>query len=184
MYEVELKAWVDDVTDLQMRLESQCTYLREFDKRDRYFTAPECSADPGAVPQRFRLRRDGEKLVCTYKQKDLGQSVEVNVEREFEVSDEDAFLGLVRRLGCTPFVDKHKEGRQYEYNGLTVELSVVQGLGSFLEIERLLGDDASDVERASAGAEVRAALETFGVGAERIEARPYTQMLLDSGGGQ
>lgn len=184
MYEVELKARVDDATELQTRLEALCSYRREFDKRDRYFTAPECTADPGWVPHRFRLRRDGEALVCTYKQKTLEQSVEVNMEREFEVSDEDAFVGLVSRLGCTPLVDKHKEGRQYDYNGLTVELSLVHGLGTFLEIERLLGDDASDAERAAAGEEVRAALETLGVGTDRIEERPYTQMLLDGTGGR
>lgn len=184
MYEVELKAWVDNAAALQTRLEALCTYRREYDKRDRYFTAPECSADPGWVPHRFRLRRDGDELVCTYKQKDIEQSVEVNLEREFEVSDEDAFLGLVQRLGCTPLVDKHKQGRQYDYKGLTVELSFVHGLGTFLEIERLLRDDSSEAERAAAGREVRAALETFGVEAERIEERPYTQMLLDGVGGR
>jgi predicted adenylyl cyclase CyaB len=165
MYEVELKAWVDDATELQRRLDATCT-------------------DPEWRPQRFRLRRDGEELVCTYKQKAVDQLVEMNLEREFEVSDEDAFLGLVRRLGCTPIVDKHKQGRQYDYNGLTVELSLVHGLGTFLEIERLLGDDSTEADRAAAGEEVRAALETFGVSAERIEERPYTQMLLDGVGGR
>ncbi|NBF39998.1 MAG: class IV adenylate cyclase [Spirochaetes bacterium] len=184
MYEVELKAWVDDATELQRRLDATCSYRRDFDKRDRYFSAPACAADREWSPQRFRLRRDGEELVCTYKQKAVDQSVEMNLEREFEVSDEDAFLGLVRRLGCTPLVDKHKQGRQYDYNGLTVELSVVHGLGTFLEIERLLGDDSSEADRAAAGEEVRAALETFGVSAERVEERPYTQMLLDGVGGR
>ena len=184
MYEIELKAWVDDSAELQTRLDATCTYRRDFDKRDRYFTAPECAADPGWTPHHFRLRRDGDELVCTYKHKAVEQSVEINLEREFEVSDEDAFLDLVRRLGCTPLVDKHKKGRQYDYNGLTVELSVVHGLGTFLEIERLLGDDSSEAERAAAGEEVRAALEAFGVEAERIEERPYTQMLLDEVGGR
>ncbi|MFP4374090.1 MAG: class IV adenylate cyclase [Spirochaetaceae bacterium] len=178
MYEVELKAWVDEAREVQMRLDAMCAYRREFDKRDRYFTAPECAADPDWTPSRFRLRRDGDALVCTYKHRSLEQAVEVNLEREFEVSDEDAFLGLVRHLGCTPLVDKHKQGRQYEYRGLTVELSVVHGLGTFLEIERLLADDATEEERAAAREEVRAALATLGLGTERIEERSYTQMLL------
>jgi adenylate cyclase class 2 len=182
MYEVELKAWIDDPDAVQARLEKLCSFTRAYDKRDRYFAAPQATADPGWLPQQFRLRRDDETLVCTYKQKRIEDGVEVNLEREFEVSDEEAFVGLIRRLGCTPLVDKHKQGRQYAYRGLTVELSRVDNLGTFLEIEKLVADDASDADREAAGAEVREALVALGVDPSRIEARPYTRMLLDGVG--
>ncbi|MFO8064651.1 MAG: class IV adenylate cyclase [Spirochaetota bacterium] len=176
MYEVELKAWVSDVEPVRRTLERSCTFQRRFDKRDRYFTAPE-----GAPPQQFRLRRDGEHLVCTYKQKAVTEGVETNLEREFEVSDEEAFVGLVERIGCTALVNKHKQGSLYRYHGLNVELSYVEGLGTFLEIEKLVADD--DAERARADREVREALSRLGGEALHIEARPYTQLLLDTGHG-
>jgi adenylate cyclase class 2 len=179
MYEVELKAWIDEPEVMRARLDELCSFRREYDKRDRYFAAPRCAADPGWLPQQFRLRRDDERLVCTFKQKGVEEGVEVNLEREFDVSDEESFVGLIRRLGCTPLVDKHKQGRQYEYRGLTVELSWVHSLGTFLEIEKLVPDDAGDAERDAAGAEVRDALASLGVDPDRIEERPYTRMLLD-----
>lgn len=183
MYEVELKAWVDDSERVRARLQGHCSFRREYEKRDRYFKAPAAAADPAWVPRQFRLRRDADSLVCTYKEKTVADGVEVNLEREFDVSDEEAFVGLIERLGCTPLVDKHKRGRQYEYHGLTVELSEVAGLGTFLEIERLVPDDADEAARDAAAAEVRAALESFGVSAGAIEERPYTRMLLDGVGG-
>lgn len=179
MYEVELKAWVDDPQAVRRRLDEACSYRRDFDKRDRYFKAPSCAAAAGWVPKQFRLRRDEESLVCTYKHKRVEDGVEINLEREFDVSDEEAFVGLVERLGCTPFVDKHKRGSLWDYHGLNVELSEVDRLGVFLEIERLVPDGAAAEEQDRAGREVREALVFFGVDPARIEERPYTRMLAE-----
>ncbi|MFP4637313.1 MAG: class IV adenylate cyclase [Spirochaetaceae bacterium] len=179
MYEVELKAWVDDVAALRRRLDERCVFQREFDRRDSYFLAPECAADSQWCPRQFRLRRDDEHVVCTYKQKDLADGVETNLEREFEVSDEQAFRGLIRRLGCTPLVEKRKRGRLYGYRNMNVELSEVEGLGYFVEVEKLLPDETGEADRARAREEVKAALAAFGVSPGRIEERPYTLMLRE-----
>jgi adenylate cyclase class 2 len=179
MYEVELKAWVDDTTSVERTLEKACVFRRTFDKRDRYFAAPSCAAAEEWVPKQFRLRQEAGTLVCTYKQKRMEAGVEVNLEREFDVSDEDAFVGLVERIGCTPLVDKHKHGSLWEYHGLNVELSEVDRLGTFLEIERLVDDDADEAAQRRAQQQVRTALVELGGDPNRIEERPYTRMLLE-----
>ena len=182
MYEVEVKAWVDDTPSVERALEKICVFRRTFDKRDRYFSAPSCAAAEQWVPKQFRLRRDEDQLVCTYKQKRMEDGVEVNLEREFVVSDEDAFVGLVERIGCAPLVEKHKHGSLWEYHGLNVELSEVDRLGTFLEIERLVDDDADEAVQRRAQEEVRKALVDLGGNPDRIEERPYTRMLLEGAG--
>ncbi|MFP4153622.1 MAG: class IV adenylate cyclase [Alkalispirochaeta sp.] len=173
--EVEIKAHVDAPEGVIARLEEIGSFRRRYIKEDRYFGR---SRDPKR--SRFRLRRDGERWVCTYKQKTLVDRVEQNREVEFDVSDGDAFTSLAEELGFFVAVEKRKEGSEWTVDGIIVEVSNVFSLGHFVELELILQDESDPEELAAARRRLFALLERIGIPASRIETRPYTQMIYEN----
>lgn len=175
MMEVELKARVRDLAAVRRRVESFASYIRPFDKSDEYWHGPDWRFVRGT--KGFRLRMDGQKAIVTFKQKRNDGGIEINRETEFEVSSADGFKALVERIGCEPFYRKHKAGHAYGYDGCTIELVSIDGLGDFIEIERLLErDDSGDI--ALALGSVKSILAMAGVPDNDIEGRSYSELML------
>jgi adenylate cyclase, class 2 len=100
----------------------------------------------------------------------------VNDEREFTVSDATVFGDLLSRLGLAVWIRKRKIGEAWTADGVTIELSEIEGLGFFVELEILADvDDAATV--AEARKRLQATLERIGIDAAKIETRYYTEML-------
>jgi adenylate cyclase class 2 len=144
-----------------------------------------------------------ESVLVTYKHKEITDGIEVNDEREFTVSapsaempsSEDAsaaalFEDLLTRLGLCKGISKEKQGRAWtipsESAGqsgavprpILAELSLVTGLGWFVELEIITEDnDQQMVEECRQ--QLLALLEKLEIPADRIEARPYTVMLRE-----
>lgn len=171
--EIELKAWVDNTAEVTAALDALCRFRRRFHKEDRYYAAPAGSGRD----QQFRLRSDGDTAYCTFKEKRIRGGVEISEEREFSVGDIAAFEELLRRIGCRRYLTKSKQGAQYDYDGLTVELAEIAGLGSFIEIEYVSAEqDAESADRAEE--RIRGLVERLGIPSSRIEERPYSKLLL------
>ncbi|MDR3334542.1 MAG: class IV adenylate cyclase [Treponema sp.] len=178
--EIELKAWVDDSQELKKVLCSLAGYPAAFEKADAYWypagteTAPSSGVRIREVVTTDAAGKVTQTIWVTYKIKEVQEGIEVNDEREFEVSDKAAFEELLRRVGLEPGVAKHKQGWAWEYEGITVELAQVTGLGWFVELEIL-----TDTGGIVAGARTRllACLQQLGIAENRIESRYYTEML-------
>lgn len=198
--EVEMKARVSSFDEIDRRLAAICTFERSYEKRDIYLrgpggrvedswahwltarlatrpgnggtTSPESSKAARRAPtQDFRIRIDDGSAMCTFKDRTLSNGMEVNREVEFALTDVEAFLELVKRLGCRLFSCKVKDGKRYHHDRcdgttLTVELSLIEGLGVFLEVERVVDDS----ERAEAPGNEQAPHDPH-VGGERHAAR-------------
>lgn len=179
--EVEMKAWIDDPEALRRHLREGCREIRSFYKSDTYFVAPVPPAgSPGLPPQEFRIRTDDGKLICTFKEKEIVDGMETNREVEFAVSDGEAFSELAERVGCRVFVRKQKRGTLFFCDGLSVELSEVAGLGTFLEVEKVVeDDDPAAIARAQSG--VRTFFADLGIAPDKIEPRPYNDILIEKG---
>jgi len=174
MMEIELKARLDNPAAVEACVVSFARYVRTFDKSDEYWHGRGWRDARGT--KGFRLRKDNGTSVVTFKQKTCLDGMEVNKETEFEVSDAEAFYALVLRLDCEPYYRKRKHGTAYEYQGCTIELLEVDGLGHFIEIERLI-ESNDNVEVAKAKELVRSILAKAGVSDEQIEARTYSAMI-------
>ena len=175
MTEVELKAHVEDTAAVERRVASFATFLHRVDKRDSYWHSPGWKSHRGS--RGFRVRSEGTGLMVTFKIKHIEDGMEVNNEREFGITDAQAFQEFVERLGCEPYYQKRKIGVAYRYDNMTLEILEVEGAGAFLEIERLLeSDDPEAISRARE--DVRAALALAGVSESAIETRTYSQMIL------
>jgi adenylate cyclase class 2 len=192
--EIELKVRISEPETMKKRLADRGIYAGAYEKEDAYWffsgTGGESPA-PGLPPAGLRIRReravqdDGGASTCTritYKTRTLREGVEMNDEREFEVSDAGVFEDLLRRLGLKPGIQKHKQGWAWRCGGdaepVLAELLEVRGLGWFLELEILAppGD-----ERALTAGQARlfALLDALEIPRSRIESRPYTEMLRE-----
>jgi adenylate cyclase class 2 len=197
-FEIELKAWIDDREAAERRIGALADLTADYEKEDRYWLPASPSGEPRAVPvSGVRIRRetviarDGNKesvTLVTYKTKEVRDGIEVNNEKEFSLKDPlgggaagdeaavEAFEELLERLGLTPGISKKKKGRSWKYGGITVELSDVERLGCFLELEVLAGDCESEtVERARES--LFGLLGLIGISKDRIETRYYNEML-------
>lgn len=176
-YEVEMKAWVDDWDSMETTLRNRAAFVRAFRKEDRYFLVDAgSSALDGRSERGFRLRVDGQGARVAFKRKRRHRQAEINVEREFEVDDAEAFVELMKRIGLEPEFTKVKEGLQFDSDGLVIELVHIRELGDFLEVE-YVDECADDSTHEAATQRIEEFLRECGVDSDRIETEPYMKLL-------
>ncbi|MDR1429059.1 MAG: CYTH domain-containing protein [Spirochaetaceae bacterium] len=183
--EIEVKARVSDSESVKKRIPAGAVYLGPYEKSDQYWLIPpEYGAGPN-FPSGIRVRKEKKSpeepltrcLVC-FKIKERRDAIEVNDEKEFEVSDAALFTELLERLALVKGQGKTKTGWAWEYEGITIELSLVAGLGWFVELEILA--PAAGEEAVEAGRKrLLALLNTLGITEDKIERRYYTEMLRE-----
>ncbi len=130
---------------------------------------------------RLRVRDESGRCVVTYKRKELRGDIEVNDEREFAIDDRAAFETLIRDLGFVPHIAKEKRTKTFAYAApggteVSIELSLVAGLGWFIEVE-ILADNPDEAATARARETLFCTLDRCGVERSAIETRYYTDML-------
>jgi adenylate cyclase class 2 len=185
-FEIELKAWVNDYEAVKNRL-SKCTEFEcQYNKEDVYWFP--IKADSIFPKSGLRIRtekiQDIQKkiILVTYKSKEMREKIEVNREHEFTVSGADdnaaleAFEGLLRAFGLAPGHTKKKSGFSFRTGDITAELSLVEKLGWFLELE-IIAEDACEETVKNARKKLFALLKTTGVDESNIETRYYSEML-------
>lgn len=185
--EIEIKAWVRNPRRTEVHLaEAGATFERDYRKEDRYFRFTERdSLGRRVLKQDVRIRIDGTKTFVTYKDKRLEKDLEINNEREFEVSDPRLMSDLFLRLGAENLIEKVKIGTAWRWNGLLIEVSEVLGLGHFIEIERVLPlpDDSSEGEQELSIRESESMINQLfarlEIPANDREIRTYTSMLSE-----
>jgi adenylate cyclase class 2 len=190
-FEIELKAWADNPEELKKRLSELGVYCYSYEKDDVYWTFPGAVADHVFISNQFKLRirreiktdlkgqRSSAALV-TYKTREIRGGIEVNDERELEISDGNIFEDILKQLGLTPGVRKEKRGTAWKCDQdgpILAELSEVKSLGHFIELEILSAVcDEADLEENRS--RLLVLLEKLDIPPEKIETRPYTQMLI------
>lgn len=183
--EIELKARLEDPEPVKKRLSETGVFLHAYEKDDCYLV----SADKALTirVRRERLLRDDtvtERVLVTYKTKEITDGVEVNDEREFQVSDAEAFEEFLDYTGFSPDIKKEKRGWAWQMPAqmparippVLAEVSNVKNLGWFLELE-ILTEDRSEKTVAENRKRLFDLLAVLEIAPEQIEARPYTVML-------
>jgi predicted adenylyl cyclase CyaB len=209
LFEIELKAWVDDSNAVKERISTLAEFTADFEKEDIYWIPVSRPESLSAAPlSSVRIRKETLKsrgkepehlVLVTYKVKEIRSCIEINDEKEFAVtapSDTDAarkaslnaFEGLLHRLGLKAGVSKKKQGTAWKYGDgnshgcgsapISVELSRVDRLGVFVELEILTGSDDSETVN-TARARLMALLKLIGIGDDKIETRYYNDMLAN-----
>ena len=177
MYEVELKLRADHES-LRERLDDagadQIEHRRQI---DTYYDAPHRSfAD---TDEALRIRReepaDGDAVTkLTYKGPLVEAASKTREEHETVVDDDEALQGVLAGLGFEPAAVVEKDRTYFSFDGYTVVLDAVDGLGEFVEIER----EVPEAEVEAAREEAIALLERLGLDPDEQIRTSYLGLLL------
>ena len=192
-FEIELKAHIKDFKALKDLLLEKAEYKWAFIKEDTYWfpgfgcsdgISPRGTGD--LLPSGLRVRREEHsfpngkeeaQVFITYKIKEVKDGIEINEEREFEILGASGeFEELLRRLGLKIGIAKRKRGWAFLCDAINAELTEVEGLGWFLELE-ILADNNREETITQSREKLMKYLDSFGIKREAIESRYYSEML-------
>jgi len=166
--EVEVKFRVD-FSDMKDKIESLgAVFVREELQEDVYFSLP--------LPKLLRVRKleNLGKAFLTYKEiRDLGRNEEFD-ELEIEVSDFEATVEILKRLGFREDVIVRKRRLVYRLNGVTLELNDVEGLGGFLDVE-VISDDVEEAKK-----KIWEVAKLLGLSEEDVEPKLYQELIREA----
>jgi len=184
MFEIELKAHVDNPEDCKKSLSGFGSEGEAFSKEDSYWVV----SNGNISGLRVRREKTGEKelVKVSWKKKEKQNELEINEENEFELGagsakacGQENFEKFLELLGLEKKLSKQKNGWSWQYNGITAELCEVSGkknLGWFLELEIMAAENSAQTI-AGARKKLLMMLEKSGIGKDKIESRYYADML-------
>lgn len=185
MYEVELKVRADHDTVREALYSHDAERVSRVEQVDTYYDAPH--REFADTDEALRVRRETdldsglETAKLTYKGPLVDAESKTREEYETVVSDGEATAGLLDGLGFNPAATVEKERTSYEVTGFTVTLDAVDGLGTFVEVEReVVAEEADDPAVDRARNEAMALLEELGLHPESQIRTSYLGLLLES----
>ncbi len=191
MYEIELKAHIENIEKTKTTINTFARFLGTKDKTDVYW---QLNGLNPTKPVRVRIRQElstntskeiTKSLMVTYKRKELRNTkesiaYEVNEENEFSISNREAFESILIDSGFNIALQKEKKVLQWEYNGVLLELCTITGLGDFLELE-IVAENRKDSTIKKAIDSLQSVLQQCGVPIEKIEKRYYSELMQEKG---
>lgn len=178
MYEVELKV-AADLETVAARLDDRGAELTgDVVQVDTYYNAPHRAfAETDEALRVRRETRDGETTArITYKGPLVEAESKTREEFETGVDDGGTADAIFEQLGFEPAATVHKDRRFYDYEGYTVALDNVEGVGQFVEVEA--ETDEAGVEAAREGA--YGVLRELGLDPDEQTRTSYLGMLLEN----
>lgn len=177
MYEIELKAWMDDRAAVEAALKTFAVYEDTLDKHDRYWRLDTQPDSHMTVRLRSETRESTGKTetFVTYKHKSRDKGFEVNEEHEFTVSNPDDFELILKDAGFTSGFSKHKTAGSWHFDNFHIELCVLEGLGEFFEIETFAEENTSEAVQ-TAHTALLEILSRCGISSDKIESRYYSEL--------
>ena len=143
--EIEIKCYCDDDGNVKNLLsEIGAQFIDRRFERDIYFNHP--SKNFGDTDEALRLRTIGERTIITYKGPKVSKISKARIEYETEVKDYPSMENILAELGFTRSGIVEKERYIYSFNGMEISIDYVDGLGVFVEIEKI-GELKDEIEK-------------------------------------
>jgi len=139
MIEVEVKAHANDLAVIENKLNNLGAFRKNEEyQEDIYFNAPHRDFAQTDEALRIRKSRDntGEKIFITYKGAKMDKVSKTRKEIEVDVGDPLKVANIFESLGFRPVAIVKKNRVSYTFDELIITLDEVQGVGSFVEIEK------------------------------------------------
>ncbi|WP_128475827.1 class IV adenylate cyclase [Halorussus pelagicus] len=146
MYEVEVKVRADHATVRERLAERGAEKVNAVEQEDTYYDAPH--REFVETDEALRIRRespaDADSFAeLTYKGPLVETESKTRREVETEVAEGEAAGDILSALGFDPAATVRKERERFAFDGYTVTLDTVEGLGEFVEVETEVEDEAS-----------------------------------------
>lgn len=164
MREIEIKARVENKEALLKILEGKGIVLSSpITQRDQVFGLPGVDGgdDTNGAPW-LRIRtetNDGRTSQIFTLKKSVTNQMD-SIEHETEVHDPVELAAIIGHLGFTPYSDLTKTRQKAKLGEIELCIDTVEGLGDFIEAEKLTKDDA-DYEKVAE--ELWQVLDDFGI---------------------
>lgn len=143
MYEIEIKAHVNDRHKVQTILDSFAVYVGSCHKKDVYFKN-NCNNLQIRIrdQENFSVQSTEPKktTLVTYKRKarlKTDGTMEVNQEEEFTINNRESFMVFLQDAGFIPVLEKEKKVSTWKYEHVLIEVCTIPLLGDFIEMEVL-----------------------------------------------
>lgn len=193
MYEIELKAHIYNREETIKILNTFANYVGFFQKHDSYYKLQkQNSNDFISVRIRKELSKQeqniSEKIYLTYKQKELkntsdGTKIEVNNEKECELSNSETVISILLDTGFYEYLTKSKTVEKFSYQTpsgtATIEICTIPPIGDFIEIE-ILNDSNNESNVDNIRKEILSILEKCNIPQSQIEEKFYSQLLKEA----
>ncbi len=143
--EIEIKCYCDDVEKVKKLLEEiGARFVEKRSESDIYFNHP--SRDFGTTDEALRLRNIDDKCRITYKGPKVSLTTKARIEHETEAGDFETTRNILLSLGFTESGIVNKERESFSFSGMEITIDYVDGLGTFVEIEKI-GELRDDIEK-------------------------------------
>ncbi len=143
-HEIEIKAYCNSLDEVSEKLQAMGAEFKEtLVERDLYFNHP--SRDFAETDEAFRIRMCNEKVQITYKGPKIGKKVKARLEYETAIGDFDTARSIFNSLGFRESGIVAKKRELYKYEDFTIVLDRIEGLGDFVEIEKI-GEVSDEIE--------------------------------------
>lgn len=145
--EIEVKVKTNNHQEILSKLESLgCTFTTPVTQDDAIyvnFDGDFTAFMPGT--NFLRIRASGGKYLFTLKQP---QKNELDcIEKETEISDPEAMEGALELMGYHLAVRVKKTRTKTKYQDMEICLDSVEGLGDFVEVEKITEGDGEEVQK-------------------------------------
>ena len=147
MREIEVKARVSNKPELQKQLTALgCVFSEPVSQRDRIFVPIGSSVPVNPGVNVLRIREQNGKYIFTLKQTIKNQLD--CLERELGIDNPEELAEIFKLLGFFESVGVNKQRQKTKYKGLEICLDSVEGLGDFIEVEKLSEAGDGDIVQA------------------------------------
>lgn len=164
MREIEIKARVQDKASLVAKIREQRVALSgPVTHHDRVFGPVGVDGDDGSntapwLRIRTEIKDSSQRHIFTLKKSVTNQMD--SIEHETEVADDQELEKIISYIQFTPYSDLTKTRQKARIGEIEICVDSVEGLGDFIEAEKLTDEDVDYDEVAN---ELWAVLERFGV---------------------
>lgn len=145
--EIEVKARVDDLSEIRTKLETLgCIFSEPVTQEDHLFVNFDGDYTVFMPNTNFlRIRKMKDKILFTLKQP---QSNELDcIEKEVQISDADQFQQALELMGYHKVIEVSKTRTKTKYQDMEICLDEVKNLGTFIEVEKIVDGDGAEVQK-------------------------------------
>jgi adenylate cyclase class 2 len=137
--EIELKFKLENPTELQQKLQTMATLVKENEyQKDSYFVPSHRNfLDIKPISERLRVRTGEKGSSINYKHwlYEGGQKAVSCDEFETKVEDIEAMTHILAALNFTPIIIVEKQRTTWHYKQTEIAIDTVSDLGTYIEIE-------------------------------------------------
>ena len=142
MKEIEVEVTFDNTKEEVIKVLSKYEYVGEKEIVDIYYYDPlRSNLQPESdlrLNETFRVRKTKKGHYLTYKKQHFkGKLWVYSDEYETKVEDYNTIKKIIKMLGLKELITVHNRRNIYKYKDFEIELEDIEGLGIFIEVEKM-----------------------------------------------